>query len=48
VLAPLGEATIVALVGGECHRHALTLRRPPRLEMIADRLFAVVGRRLTA
>jgi 5'-nucleotidase len=43
-LAPLGEVTIVAPVEeASAIGHALTLRRPLRLETIADRVFAVDG-----
>jgi 5'-nucleotidase len=43
-LAPLGEVTIVAPVEeASAIGHALTLRRPLRLERIADRLFCVDG-----
>src|SRR5207248_1123686 len=44
VLAPLGEVTIVAPVTeASAIGHALTLRRPLRLERIAERIFAVDG-----
>jgi len=44
VLAPLGEVTIVAPVEeASAIGHALTLRRPLRLEMIGERVFAVDG-----
>jgi 5'-nucleotidase len=43
-LAPLGDVTIVAPVEeASAIGHALTLRRPLRLESIADRVFAVDG-----
>src|SRR3954471_8297477 len=43
-LAPLGEVTIVAPVTeASAIGHALTLRRPLRLERIAERIFAVDG-----
>jgi len=43
-LAPLGEVTIVAPVEeASAIGHALTLRRPLRLEKIEERLFAVDG-----
>src|SRR5438876_11162904 len=44
VLAPLGEVTIVAPVEeASAIGHALTLRRPLRLDRIAERTFAVDG-----
>src|ERR1700730_700968 len=44
VLGPLGEITIVApTTEASAIGHALTLRRPLRLEHIADRTFAVDG-----
>src|SRR5205823_10596690 len=44
VLGPLGEITIVApTTEASAIGHALTLRRPLRLEQIADRTFAVDG-----
>jgi 5'-nucleotidase len=44
VLAPLGEVTIVAPIEeASAIGHALTLRRPLRLDKIADRVFAVDG-----
>src|SRR4026209_1223356 len=43
-LKPLGEVTVVApLAEASAIGHALTLRRPLRLETIADRIFAVDG-----
>ena len=43
-LGPLGEVTIVApTTEASAIGHALTLRRPLRLEHIADRMFAVDG-----
>src|SRR5579864_8718848 len=43
-LEPLGEVTIVApLAEASAIGHALTLRRPLRLEQLADRVFAVDG-----
>jgi 5'-nucleotidase len=43
-LRPLGEVTIVApLAEASAIGHALTLRRPLRLEKISDRVFAVDG-----
>src|SRR3982074_1849334 len=43
-LVPLGEVTIVApLAEASAIGHALTLRRPLRLEKISDRVFAVDG-----
>jgi 5'-nucleotidase len=43
-LAPLGEVTIVAPIEeASAIGHALTLRRPLRLERIAERVFAVDG-----
>jgi 5'-nucleotidase len=43
-LRPLGEVTIVApTVEASAIGHALTLRRPLRLERVADRVFAVDG-----
>src|SRR5438094_10301437 len=43
-LGPLGEVTIVAPVEeASAIGHALTLRRPLRLESIAERVFAVDG-----
>src|SRR5471030_332521 len=43
-LGPLGEVTIVAPMGeASAVGHALTLRRPLRLERMSDRLFAVDG-----
>jgi 5'/3'-nucleotidase len=43
-LAPLGEITIVApLQEASAIGHALTLRRPLRLEQVSDRTFAVDG-----
>jgi 5'-nucleotidase len=43
-LQPLGEVTIVApLAEASAIGHALTLRRPLRLEHISDRVFAVDG-----
>ena len=43
-LQPLGEITIVApTVEASAIGHALTLRRPLRLERVADRMFAVDG-----
>src|SRR6266487_532840 len=43
-LAPLGEVTIVAPIEeASAIGHALTLRRPLRLEHISDRMFAVDG-----
>ena len=43
-LAPLGEVTIVAPVEeASAIGHALTLRRPLRLEQISERVFAVDG-----
>jgi len=43
-LSPLGEVTIVAPIEeASAIGHALTLRRPLRLETIADRIFAVDG-----
>lgn len=43
-LAPLGEVTIVAPVEeASAIGHALTLRRPLRIERISDKLFAVDG-----
>src|ERR1700674_1221046 len=44
VLAPLGEVTIVApVLEASAIGHALTLRRPLRLERIEERVFAVDG-----
>jgi 5'-nucleotidase len=44
VLSPLGEVTIVAPVEeASAIGHALTLRRPLRLERIADRVYGVDG-----
>ncbi len=43
-LQPLGEVTIVApTIEASAIGHALTLRRPLRLERVADRVFAVDG-----
>jgi 5'/3'-nucleotidase len=43
-LAPLGEITVVApLAEASAIGHALTLRRPLRLEQISNRVFAVDG-----
>jgi len=43
-LRPLGEVTVVApMVEASAIGHALTLRRPLRLERVADRVFAVDG-----
>jgi len=43
-LEALGEVTVVApLVEASAIGHALTLRRPLRLEQVADRIFAVDG-----
>ena len=43
-LRPLGEVTVVApLTEASAIGHALTLRRPLRLETIADRVYAVDG-----
>jgi 5'-nucleotidase len=43
-LSPLGEVTIVAPIEeASAIGHALTLRRPLRLETIADRVYAVDG-----
>jgi len=43
-LAPLGEVTIVApMTEASAIGHALTLRRPLRLEAIAERIYAVDG-----
>ncbi|HZL20216.1 MAG TPA: 5'/3'-nucleotidase SurE [Polyangia bacterium] len=43
-LGPLGEVTIVAPMSeASAVGHALTLRRPLRLEQMSDRLFAVDG-----
>jgi 5'-nucleotidase len=43
-LAPLGEVTIVAPIEeASAIGHALTLRRPLRLEKVGDRVFAVDG-----
>ena len=43
-LKPLGEVTVVApLAEASAIGHALTLRRPLRLETIADRVYAVDG-----
>ena len=43
-LAPLGEVTIVApMTEASAIGHALTLRRPLRLEPIAERIYAVDG-----
>src|SRR5581483_2476762 len=43
-LAPLGEVTIVApMTEASAIGHALTLRRPLRLEAIAERVYAVDG-----
>jgi 5'-nucleotidase len=43
-LEPLGEVTIVApLIEASAIGHALTLRRPLRLERVADRTYAVDG-----
>jgi 5'-nucleotidase len=43
-LAPLGEVTIVApLVEASAVGHALTLRRPLRLEKVSDGLYSVDG-----
>ena len=43
-LKPLGDVTVVApLAEASAIGHALTLRRPLRLETIADRIFAVDG-----
>src|SRR5678810_380588 len=43
-LAPLGEVTIVAPIQeASAIGHALTLRRPLRVETIAPRIFAVDG-----
>src|SRR3984893_17265235 len=43
-LAPLGEITIVApLQEASAIGHALTLRRPLRLEQVSDRTYAVDG-----
>src|SRR5471032_2883721 len=43
-LKPLGEVTIVAPISeASAVGHALTLRRPLRLEQMSDRLFAVDG-----
>lgn len=43
-LKPLGELTVVApLTEASAIGHALTLRRPLRLETIADRVYAVDG-----
>jgi 5'-nucleotidase len=43
-LAPLGEVTIVAPMSeASAIGHALTLRRPLRIEHMSDRLFAVDG-----
>ena len=43
-LRPLGEVTIVApTLEASAIGHALTLRRPLRLERVADRVFAVDG-----
>jgi 5'-nucleotidase len=43
-LAPLGEVTIVApLVEASAIGHALTLRRPLRLESVGERTYAVDG-----
>src|SRR5476649_1790206 len=43
-LTPLGEVTIVApMTEASAVGHALTLRRPLRLEQVSDRLFAVDG-----
>ena len=43
-LAPLGDVTIVAPVEeASAIGHALTLRRPLRLEQVAERIFAVDG-----
>jgi 5'-nucleotidase len=43
-LKPLGEVTVVApLAEASAIGHALTLRRPLRLEKISDRVFAVDG-----
>src|SRR5438105_8495161 len=44
VLTPLGEVTIVApVLEASAIGHALTLRRPLRLERIEERVFAVDG-----
>src|SRR6186997_485263 len=43
-LKPLGEVTVVApLTEASAIGHALTLRRPLRLETISDRVYAVDG-----
>lgn len=43
-MKPLGEVTVVApLIEASAIGHALTLRRPLRIETIADRVYAVDG-----
>jgi 5'-nucleotidase len=48
-LAPLGDVTIVAPIQeASAIGHALTLRRPLRIEDIGPNIFAIDGTRLTA